>query len=226
MKRPNSISNSNAQQLHLWLPGRDKIIFALAVQSGLRISDLLSLHVKDVRINPITVYETKSKQFRTFAINNELFDLLKKLTQWKNDDEYVFHSERKPQKPIHRSTYHRHLKKIAEWLEIDCSAHSSRKLYAQNAFSELGEVRKVQKLMNHKSILTTAAYLDIDIANIVAAAAPQSDQLLQKPGQTSAVATDIKSLKPVVKIKSTQKGGSVWKKILKKIISIFNTSSK
>ena len=120
----------------------------------------------------MTIYEVKSRRERTFKIGKKLFNRLKNYCAGKFNSDFVFHSERKAGKHIHRSTIHRHIKKALRGLNFDCSAHSTRKLYAQNIFKKSRSVKKVQKSLNHRKIEYTATYLDIDINKIVKGAKP------------------------------------------------------
>ena len=160
MNKPKTISNEESDKLIHWLDNRYKTIFDLAVQSGLRISDILNLRVKDVS-NPMTVYEKKSKRKRTFTITDKLYNQLIFLSDLKSKNDYVFESHSKTGVSVHRSTIHRHIKKAAQWSRMDCSTHSARKLYAQNILKETGSVEAVQKAMNHHKLSTTLTYLDI-----------------------------------------------------------------
>jgi integrase len=158
MNTPKSITNEEAAQLIYWLDNRFKVIFELACQSGLRISDILSLKVKDL-YNPMTVYERKSRRKRTFAISNELYNNLRYLADYKSGDDYVFESHAKRGVSLHRSTIHRHIKKALFWSDFDASAHSARKLYAVNVMDATGSVEKVRQALNHRKTSTTLAYL-------------------------------------------------------------------
>jgi integrase len=140
----------------------------LAIKSGLRVSDLLRVKVGELG-KEMTVYEWKSKRKRKIKIGKKLYKELRLLSGGKSEGDFLFSSDRKPGKPIHRSTVHRKIKKAlkAGALNFDCSAHSTRKLYAQKIFKETGSVKKVQKAMNHHSITSTATYLDMDIEKLV-----------------------------------------------------------
>jgi integrase len=164
MKKPKGISNEQAKRLEYWIDGRFKVIFELAVESGMRISDILALRVRDIQ-NPMTVYETKSKRKRTFTLSDNLYQTLLFFKDWQSDNAYVFYSEQDSTKHVHRSTVHRQIKKALTWLDFDASAHSARKLYAQNIYEKTGSVEKVQKALNHRKIQTTLAYLDIPQQN-------------------------------------------------------------
>jgi integrase len=159
IKKPKTITNNQAADIINWLDGRYKVIFDLACQSGLRISDILSLKVKDLS-NPMTVYEKKSKRKRTFPISDRLYRNLQYLADLKNKDDFVFESHSKTGVSVHRSTIHRHIKKTQPWTSCEASAHSARRLYAQNILTRTGSVEKVQQALHHHKLSTTLAYLD------------------------------------------------------------------
>jgi integrase len=138
----------------------------LAIKSGLRVSDLLRVRVGDIG-KEMTVHEWKSKRKRKFKIGKKLLAELNSITGGKSDGDYLFASTRKPGIPIHRSTVHRRIKRAIQTLKFDCSAHSTRKLYAQLIYKDTGSVRKVQKAMNHHNITTTATYLDINVDKLI-----------------------------------------------------------
>jgi integrase len=176
--KPKSITNEQAAEIINVLPARqDKLIFQLAVESGLRISDILKLRVQNIRKNPLEIYESKSKRSRLITISGELHERLKAPHRFSfvfgYAHDFVFKGIRKPDKHYNRVTYHRHLKNVCKALKIDFSAHSTRKLYAQNIFSETKDIFEVQKALNHKYVTTTATYLDIDITKLLAEVVPK-----------------------------------------------------
>jgi len=94
--------------------------------------------------------------------------------------EYAFLSTRKPHAHINRSTYHRHLKNAARGTQIECSAHSTRKLYAHNIYDEHKNIYEVQKALNHKYITTTAVYMGLDIMQLIRDAMQHSNIITEK----------------------------------------------
>ena len=165
MEKPKAITMAQAEKLLRRLEYRDQLILRLGIESGLRISDLLTIKNGEIKKN-MTVYETKSRRERTFKISDELFQDLKKYAKYKKKTSYAFHSARKPSIPTHRSTIHRRIKKALRGLKFEASAHSTRKLYAHNIFNETHSLRKVQEAMHHRKLEVTLAYLDIDIKKI------------------------------------------------------------
>ena len=114
----------------------------------------------------MTLRESKTKKYKTVELSDGLFSRLRHLTG-NGERVYAFRSPRTPYKHLHRSTYHLHLKRVCTALKINFSAHSARKLYAQNIFEETADIFAVQKALNHKYITTTCAYLDIDLVGLL-----------------------------------------------------------
>jgi integrase len=136
----------------------------LSLETGLRISDILKLKTKDVSIL-LRVRESKTKKWKTVKLSENLYTRLKAYAS--NSDNIVFKSLRKPGTHLNRSTYHRHLKRACMALKIDCSAHSARKLYAWNIFELSENIFDVKNALQHEYITTTAAYLDVDIVQLI-----------------------------------------------------------
>jgi len=179
MKKPATITNDEAKKIMGMLTGYDRDIFWIGVETGLRISDILKLRVGDVQRNPLEIYETKSKRMRIIPISDELYTHLREKYRYYfsfpfgNVSKPIFLTHRGTGRHINRSTYHRHLKRVLGALKTKTrvSAHSTRKLYAQNIFAKTGNIFAVQNAMNHRYVTTTAAYLDIDVTELIKLAA-------------------------------------------------------
>lgn len=168
MNKPKSITNEEAEKIMRKMEQSDRLLFKFAIESGLRVGDILNLTVGEIK-KKMTVYETKNKKERTFKLSDKLYSELKIFTKYKRKGSILFHSPRGASKPMHRTTLHRRIKRALKTLKIDASAHSARKLYAHNVFSETHDIEKVQKALNHKYVTTTCAYLDIDLEKLVKA---------------------------------------------------------
>jgi integrase len=160
------------------LTEQDKLIFRVCVESGLRISDVLELRAWYLD-KIIYVREKKTGKRRIITISDSLLSDLRAIKQFAvqmNDKGlYAFASARNAQKHIHRSTYHRHLKKACEALGMNFSAHSTRKLFAQELMKSSGDIFQVQKALNHKFITDTCTYLDIDFRDLIRSATDREE---------------------------------------------------
>ena len=72
---------------------RNKIMFLFGIYVGIRISDILSLKVRDVRdMNYVSIREMKTGKEKRFPINEELRPLLNRYIKGKADYEPLFPS--------------------------------------------------------------------------------------------------------------------------------------
>ena len=71
---------------------RDKILFAIGIYTGLRISDILKLKVKDIYCkNRLEVKQQKTKEYVYIPINKELKKLIKEYVEDNNLAKYILH---------------------------------------------------------------------------------------------------------------------------------------
>jgi integrase len=170
INRPKMLKNENIEKILLHLDGQDKLIFRLSLESGLRISDVLNLRAWYLD-KIIYVQEQKTGKHRIIELSDELWERLKPIkeraTRTSDKKLYAFKSPRNDYKPVHRSTYHRHLKSVCKLLKIDFSAHSTRKLYAYNNLQSTKDIFEVQKNLNHKYVADTCRYLDLDYEKMI-----------------------------------------------------------
>ena len=182
MRKPKAIKSEDVERILLHLNGQDKLIFRVCVETGLRVSDVLNLRAWYIE-RLITVQEGKTGKFRTVELSEGLYRALlpRKLSAVRTGDKEVhaFRSARKPSVSVHRSGYHRRLKKVCRLLGVDFSAHSARKLFAQELMRSTGDIFVVQKALNHKFLTDTCNYLDIDLGGLIKAAT-ELKQVLKK----------------------------------------------
>jgi len=169
---------------------RDKALLTLGFCTGFRISELLSVKIKDIAnkqgnvISEISVKacNTKTKQGRTVNLNvmarkalKELVDMLniKGITQ----DNKLFisrnHDKQGNAKSITRQRAWQLIKELFELCEIygKVATHTLRKTFAKEMYELLdGKLEKIQIALGHKSITSTIAYLSfnqVDIDNAI-----------------------------------------------------------
>lgn len=173
MKKPKTITTEDSKKILHHLNVQDILIFRVSVETGLRISDVLNLRAWYLD-KIMYVQEKKTGKHRIVTLSDDLYAFLRpiKFNAVRNYDKevYAFPSKRKTNRSIHRTTYHRHLKKACQKMNIDFSAHSTRKLFAQELLKKTGDIFEVQKQLNHKYVADTCLYLDIDFKNLMRAA--------------------------------------------------------
>jgi integrase len=122
------ISADEADELYRRLPERSKLIFAIAFETGLRISDILWLKVSCVE-NPMYFAVGKTRRTLKLQLSEWLYDELKHAAKFRLPDAWLFPSRTSKSGYIHRTTYHRDIKRATAGLPFDCSAHSTRKFH-------------------------------------------------------------------------------------------------
>ncbi|MGS2776972.1 tyrosine-type recombinase/integrase [Robertmurraya sp. GLU-23] len=146
---------------------RDYILFLTGINTGLRISDLLKLKVKDLkRKKRIMILEGKTKKARSIQLDNiyrEIQEYIKTL----DDSEWLFPS-RKGDKPITVVQAYRQLNKAAEMAEITegIGTHTMRKTFGYWHYKQFKDVAQLQIILNHAHPEITLRYIGITAEEI------------------------------------------------------------
>ena len=146
---------------------RDYVLFALAVYSGLRITDILNLRVKDLKNKrEINVIEKKTGKRKMLTINPFLQNILKPYLKNKGNMEYVISFTGKENKPISRVRAFQIIKNVGEKFDIKLSPHSLRKTFGYFHYQENKDVIVLQKIFNHSDPSITLIYIGIEQSEI------------------------------------------------------------
>lgn len=141
---------------------RDYILFLLGIHTGLRISDILRLRVRDVKFkNHITIIEKKTKKKKKFLINKELYLELKKYCNGKEHYEYLISSREGGNNPISRERSYQILMEVGEVFEEHISCHTLRKTFGYWHYKNNNDVVKLMEIFNHSSQNITLRYIGI-----------------------------------------------------------------
>jgi integrase len=143
---------------------RNYIMFGIGIYSGLRISDILKLKVRDVKSRDvITIREVKTKKLKTFAINPNFKKELNKYCENKEPNEYLIKSREGINKPITREMAYTILRETGEMFGVDClGTHSLRKTFGYHFYLKYKDVVSLQKLFNHTDPSITLRYIGIE----------------------------------------------------------------
>ena len=147
------------------LSGRNKFLFELGLFTGLRISDLLKLKVKDVKNKErIHIREEKTGKDKKAPINETCRKIIDAYIENKNDEEYLFQSRKGENKPISRVQAYRILKRAGEevGLEINIGTHTLRKSFGYHHYQKYKDVALLQTIFNHNSPGQTLDYIGIN----------------------------------------------------------------
>lgn len=141
---------------------RDYILFLVGINTGLRVSDLLKLKVKDVRKKKkIVVREGKTEKARIIYLDN-IYDELNAYIKTLEGTEWLFPS-RKGDQPITRIQAYRQLNKAARMVDISegIGTHTMRKTFGYWHYKQFRDVAELQKILNHSHPEVTLKYIGI-----------------------------------------------------------------
>lgn len=143
---------------------RDFLLFLLGINTGLRISDILTLKVSDVKDKThITIKEKKTDKIKRFKINSTLMDEIKKYTYGMTDSTYLFQSQKGINKPITRIQAYRILNIAAGKVGLcEIGTHTLRKTFGYHFYQKTKDLALLQELFNHSAPSVTLRYIGIN----------------------------------------------------------------
>lgn len=143
---------------------RDYIMVLIGLNTGLRISDIVPLQVKDVRDKThIQLQEQKTRKAKRFTIQHIRHEL-DMYIEGMNDNDWLFPSRQRNNNGIknHISTTqaYRRLKKVADKLGIqEFGTHSLRKSFGYHYYNRTKDIAQLMKIFNHSSQSITLDYI-------------------------------------------------------------------
>ena len=141
---------------------RDYIIFSLGINSGLRISDILALDVKDVKNKTyIDIFEKKTQKQKIFPINENLKILLDKYIRNKSENTPLFLTKKSNR--MERVSFYRIINNVCRQAGIDykVGTHTLRKTFGYHHYKKFKDIAILQKIFNHSSPESTLRYIGI-----------------------------------------------------------------
>jgi integrase len=139
--------------LALLMPA-NALVMRVALHTGLRVGDVLSLKTEQLAPR-VWVTESKTGKRRQIGLPEPLLSDLKKSagTTW------VFPGE-DPRQHRTRQAVWKDVKRAAKALRLpqNVGPHSARKVYAVELLAKYGEIKRVQRALNHGSESVTLIY--------------------------------------------------------------------
>ncbi|WP_173917713.1 tyrosine-type recombinase/integrase [Halobacillus sp. Marseille-Q1614] len=149
---------------------RDLLFFVLGINTGLRVSDLLSLKVKDVWEDAkprdfLYLVESHSDQEQSYYINRSVKKELKAFLSYldPNPQDYLFKSK-KNNNPITRQQAYRIINQAAKeaGLTGKIGTHTLRKTFGYHAYRKGIAISFISQIFHHHSSSQTLHYIGID----------------------------------------------------------------
>ena len=149
---------------------RDRVLFTLISETGLRISEALSVRVEDLRLEAqeLRVRGKGQKERTVHLVKTESLRLLTRFLRKHGIKEgLVFRPDPAKQRrgvanrPIDYSVVSRAWKRYCEDAGVSCTIHQLRHTYATDLINRGVPVEIVGKILGHKNIQTTTRYAKV-----------------------------------------------------------------
>ncbi|AIF45743.1 site-specific integrase [Virgibacillus sp. SK37] len=142
---------------------RNEFMFVFGINTGLRISDMLLLKVKDVRGKDFfIVKEKKTGSIKRFKINQELYIRIDSYTRDRKEEDYLFQSTR-GNTPIQRVQAYKILNEAARAIGLNeiIGTHTLRKTFGYHFYKKTKDVDMLQRIFNHSAPSITKRYIGV-----------------------------------------------------------------
>ena len=150
-------------------PGRDQLLFALGIYTGLRISEIVGLKVEQVwteqgNVRHVLTVRRSKKKGTTYS-DISIHPKLRKVLQGygRPGGVWLFPSERSGSGHLERVQAHNVLRAVFDRLGLDgASTHSMRRTCLTNMSRAGVPLRTIQKISGHSSLSALQVYLAVD----------------------------------------------------------------
>ena len=140
---------------------QNRLVCDIALQTGLRISDVLSLTPQQFEKNRFTVKEQKTGKTKQIYIRENL----RKLSIAQTGEFYLFPNRFDEKRHKTRQAIYADIRRACKAFRLkqQGSPHSLRKIYAVDLYAKYGDMKKVQKALNHSNQAVTIIYALADM---------------------------------------------------------------
>lgn len=141
---------------------RNYTLVMTGTYTGLRISDILKLKVKDVRHKKyIDLREKKTGKQNLIEINPTLKKVYKEYCESMDKNDYLFRKS-SINKPISRIMAWKIMKNIGEEFGIEnLGTHTLRKTFGYHYYKKTGDIATLMQMYNHSKEAITLKYIGI-----------------------------------------------------------------
>ena len=151
--------------------GRNKILLEIGFNTGLRVSDLLKLKVKDIfDYQHVNLQEQKTKKNRKVSLNPKVKEIVKNYIDDNGleTDDYLYQSRKGDNEPISKVQAYRIMNKLAKkaGLNEKIGTHTLRKSFGYHHYQQYKDMAQLQYIFNHSSVETTKRYIGLTQENV------------------------------------------------------------
>lgn len=138
------------------LTAPNRLAIEVSMRYGMRIGDVLSMRREDIVRGSWTYKEEKTGKSRRIRLS----ELLQQRLLAQSGRVYIFEHRTDWKRHRTRQAVYKDIRRAAKAfrLEEHVSPHSARKIYAVDAYRRYGDIKRVQKLLNHSDEAVTMIY--------------------------------------------------------------------
>lgn len=149
----------------LWIKTSKKyVLIDFMLNTGLRVSDVLSTKVGTVLHGEYIGIEQKTKKPKRFKLNAGIQLIIRDYVLANNlaEDDYLFPSNKNPEQHISRYQAFRIIQESGDLIGLKLSPHSLRKTFGYLHYKRTNDVSLLMKVFNHSSPAVTLSYIGLD----------------------------------------------------------------
>lgn len=142
---------------------RNLLLFTIGINTGLRVSDILALNVKDVKHKDyVSIMEKKTGKRKSFPLNMKVRNIVESVTYRKKLSEPLFTTSHK--KRMDRINAYRIINSACRKAGIDTciGTHTLRKTFGYHHYKKFKDIAILQKIFNHSSPQITLRYIGVE----------------------------------------------------------------
>lgn len=143
---------------------KDYLLFDIAINMGLKITDIINLTVWDVKNkSQIVIKEDRTNKLVSFLVSPEVRDEIDKFIVGMSAGELLFASKKGGKKSITTKQACKSLNEVGQKLGIDdIGTHTLRKTFGYHHYKEHNDVAFLQKVFSHSTPDMTLRYIGIE----------------------------------------------------------------
>ena len=140
------------------------VMFMIGIYSGLRISDILKLKVRDVRgKDAIKMREQKTGKEKQFPVNKEVYPVIQDYCVNMKDYDYLIPSSRATNKAVSREYAYRVIHKAGAAFGLNnLGTHTMRKTFGYHFYMQTKDIVLLMKILNHNDQSKTLRYIGVE----------------------------------------------------------------
>jgi site-specific recombinase XerD len=161
---PRALAKEQLEQLFAQIHHpMDRALFLLMLRSGLRVSEVAQLKVRDLDWSQqaLLIEQGKGRKDRRVYLSADAVASLHVCLQQRPSDvpgDLVFWNQKRPSRPLSVKAIQKKIQRYATAAGITASCHSLRHTFASNLLEQGAEIVSIRELLGHASISSSERY--------------------------------------------------------------------